>query len=59
VEGGMPTERKSAARVEKAVRPREAEVQQSGTRSEGPKSTARERGSRKEVRRIFKMLREV
>jgi len=56
---GMPTERKSAARIEKAVRPREAKVQQSGARSGEPESTARERGSRKEVRRTFKMLREV
>ena len=70
-----PTERKSAARVEqsgarardsrgaareeKAVWPREAEAQQSGTRSGEPESAAREGGSRKEVRRTFKILREV
>jgi len=59
VEGGAPTERKSTARVEKVARPREAEAQQSGTRSGEPESAAREGGSRKEVRRTFKMLREV
>ena len=72
--GGAPTERKSAARVEKAARPREAKAQQSGAQSGEPKSAAREKesgtpterrsiaregGSRKEVRRTFKMLREV
>jgi len=59
VESGAPTERKSAAKVERAVRPREAKVQQSGAWSGEPESTAREGGSRKEVRRTFKMLREV
>ena len=59
VEGGAPTERKSAARVEKVARPRKAKAQQSGTRSGEPESAAREGGSRKEVRRTFKMLREV
>jgi len=44
-EGGAPTERKSAARVEKAARPREAEAQQSSARSGEPESTAREGGS--------------
>jgi len=44
-EGGASTERKSAARVEKVVRPREAKVQQSGARSGEPESTAREGGS--------------
>jgi len=34
-------------------------VQQSSTRSEEPEGTAREGGSQKEVRRTFKMLREV
>jgi len=34
-------------------------VQQSGAQSGEPESTARERSSRKEVRRTFKMLREV
>jgi len=53
------TERKSAARVEKAARPREAKAQQSGARSGEPERAAREGGSRKEVRRTFKMLREV
>jgi len=58
-ESGTPTERKSAARVEKAARPREAKVQQSGVRSGELESAAREGGSQKEVRRTFKMLREV
>ena len=43
----------------KAVRPREVKAQQSGTRSREPESTAKEEDSRKEVRRTFKMLREV
>jgi len=43
----------------KAARPREAKAQQSGIRSGEPESAAREGGSRKEVRRTFKMLREV
>jgi len=59
VEGGAPTERKSAAKEEKAVWPREAKAQQSGARSGEPEGAAREGGSRKEVRRTFKMLREV
>jgi len=74
VEGSMPTERKSAARVEKTAWPREAKAQQSGVWSEEPESAAKERESgvpterksaaregsnRKEVRRTFKMLREV
>jgi len=56
---GMPTERKSAAKVERTARPREAKAQQSGIWSGEPESTVREGGSRKEVRRTFKMLREV
>jgi len=43
----------------KAVQPREAKAQQSGTRSEELESATREEGSRKKVRRTFKMLREV
>jgi len=43
----------------KAAWPREAKAQQSGARSGEPESAAREGGSRKEVRRTFKMLREV
>jgi len=58
-ESGVPTERKSAARVEKAAWPREAKAQQSGARSGELEHAAREGGSRKEVRRTFKMLREV
>jgi len=59
VEGGAPTERKSAAKVEKAAWPREAKAQQSSAWSGEPERAAREGGSRKEVRRTFKMLREV
>jgi len=58
-ESSVPTERKSTVRVEKAAQPREAKAQQSGARSGEPESAAREGGSRKEVRRTFKMLREV
>jgi len=58
-ESGAPTERKSAAKEKRAAWPREAEAQQSGTRSREPESAAREGGSHKEVRRTFKMLREV
>jgi len=58
-ESGAPTERKSAVRVEKTARPREAKIQQSGARSGELECAAREGGSRKEVRRTFKMLREV
>jgi len=54
-----PTEKKSAATKEKAVWPREAKAQQSSVRSGEPERAVRERGSRKEVRRTFKMLREV
>jgi len=43
----------------KAAQPREAKAQQSGAQSEELESAAREGGSRKEVRRTFKMLREV
>ena len=56
MEGGTPTERKSTARVEKAAQPREAKAQQSGAWSGEPEGVAREGGSRKEVRRTFKML---
>jgi len=44
---------------EKAAWPREAKAQQSSAWSGEPESAAREGGSRKEVRRTFKMLREV
>jgi len=59
VESGAPTERKGAAKEERVAQPREAKAQQSGARSGELESTAREGGSRKEVRRTFKMLREV
>jgi len=58
-ESGAPIERKSAARVEKAAWPREAKAQQSSARSGELESVAREGGNQKEVRRTFKMLREV
>jgi len=51
-ESGAPTERKSAARVEKAARPREVKAQQSGAQSGEPERAAREGGGRKEVRRM-------
>ena len=43
----------------KVVWPREAKAQQSGARSGEPECAAREGGSQQEVRRTFKMLREV
>ena len=43
----------------KVAQPREVKVQQSGARSGELESAAKEGGSRKEVRRTFKMLREV
>jgi len=58
-ESGAPTKRKSAARVEKAAWPREAKAQQSSAWSGELECAAREGSSRKEVRRTFKMLREV
>jgi len=59
VESSAPTERKSATKVERAAWPREAKTQQSGAWSGEPESAAREGGSQKEVRRTFKILREV
>ena len=41
------------------ARPREAKAQQSSARSGEPECAAREGGSQQEVRRTFKMLREV
>jgi len=38
---------------------REAKAQQSGAGSGEPKSAAKERGSQRDIRRTFKMLREV
>jgi len=57
--GTQARDSRDAAREEKVAWPREAEVQQSGARSGELESAAREGGSRKEVRRTFKMLREV
>jgi len=57
--GAQARDSRSAAKEEKAVRPREAKAQQSGARSREPESAAKEGGSRKEVRRTFKTLREV
>jgi len=45
--------------IGKAAWPREAKAQQSGTWPGEPESTAREGSSQKEVRRTFKMLKEV
>jgi len=39
--------------------PEQGKVQQSSTWTEAPKSAARERGKQREVKRTFKMLREV
>jgi len=44
-ESGAPTERKSAAKVERAARPREAKAQQSGARSGELENAAKEGGS--------------
>ena len=41
------------------VHPKQGKAQQSDTWAEAPKSIAREKGKQKEVRRIFKMLKEV
>jgi len=46
-------------REKRAARPREAKAQQSGAWSGEPEGAAREGGSQQEVRRTFKMLREV
>jgi len=45
--------------IGKAARSREVKAQQSGIQSGEPESAAREGGSQREVRRTFKMLREV
>ena len=57
--GARARDSRSAARKKKVVWPREAKAQQSSARSGEPESAAKEGGSRKEVRRTFKMLREV
>jgi len=57
--GARARDLRSAAKKEKAAWPREAEAQQSGTRPGESKRAAREGGSQQEVRRTFKMLREV
>ena len=56
-ESGAPTERKSAAKVERAAQPREAKAQQSGARSGEPESAAKEGGSRKEVKSVTNFIR--
>jgi len=56
--GAQARDSRSAAREEKAARPRETKAQQGGIPTER-KSAAREGGSQREVRRTFKMLREV
>jgi len=50
---------RGAAKEEKAAQPREAEAQRSSARPGELERTAREGGSQKEVRRTFKILREV
>ena len=50
---------RSAAKEEKAAWPREAKAQQSSAQSGELESIARKGGSQQEVRRTFKMLREV
>jgi len=50
---------RSTVKEEKVAWPKEAKAQQSGTQSGEPESAAKEGNSRKEVRRTFKMLREV
>ena len=45
--------------IEKAVQPKEAKVQQSGVQSGELESAAKEKGSQRDVRRMFKILREV
>jgi len=49
----------SKERKRKAACPREGKVQQSGAQSEKLESAAKEGGSQRDVRRTFKMLREV
>jgi len=44
---------------EKVVWPRETKAQQSSARPREPEGVAKERGRQREVRRTFKMLREV
>jgi len=43
----------------KVAHPIERKVQQSGTQAVDPESIAKERGKQREVRRTFKMLREM
>jgi len=57
--GARARDSRSTAKEEKAAWPREVKAQQSGARSGEPESAARKGGSQQEVRRTFKMLREV
>jgi len=57
--GMQARDSRGTAREKKVAWPREAKVQQSGIWSGELESTAREGGSQQEVRRTFKMLREV
>jgi len=57
--GTQARDSRSAVKEKKVAWPREAKAQQSGTWSGEPEGTAREGGSQQEVRRTFKMLREV
>jgi len=57
--GARARDSRSTEKEEKAAWPKEAKAQWNSAWSREPESTAREGGSRKEVRRTFKMLREV
>jgi len=57
--GTRARDSRSVAREEKVAWPGEAKAQQSGTQSGELESAAREGGSQQEVRRTFKILREV
>jgi len=57
--GARARDSESIAKGEKAAWPRKAKAQRSSTRSGEPEGVAREGDSQQEVRRIFKMLREV
>jgi len=57
--GMQARDSRSTAREEKVTWPKEAKAQQSSAWSGEPESAAREGGSQQEIRRTFKMLREV
>jgi len=57
--GTQARDSKSAAREEKAVWSKEAKAQQSGAQPRESESAAREENSQRDIRRTFKILREV